>query len=116
MSVPFYLTAPVTQMGFVLFFSLPAHPLPSAGFGMAVGWAHMGLLCHSFRTNSSPYGIRKLLKSSLLGLISPLPLKFQPLPFSESSQFIKLFIFKCPDLLNHSLDFRLLILFLFVFK
>lgn len=42
MSVPFDLTAAVTQMGFVLFLSLPPHSLPSAGFGMAGIWVHGG--------------------------------------------------------------------------
>lgn len=48
--------------------------------------------------------VPQLLKSSQLGLISPLSVKLQLLSSSGSSQFIRLVIFKCPDLLNHSLD------------
>lgn len=73
----------------------------------------MGLVCHSYRTSHfgdeqdkhqsiwQQKAVSQLLKSSLLGLISPLLEKLQPLSFSESSQFISLVIFNCPDLLNH---------------
>lgn len=48
--------------------------------------------------------VPQLLKSLQLHLISSLSGKLQPLSTSEPSQFIRLVIFKCPDLLNHSLD------------